>query len=84
MTDVKNVVCKMRCTTKKEECWSGSPEHQASTVQLQPVYAENGPNKSWSEATPSGQVELRITNKAAHAAFELGKCYLVTFAQTEE
>jgi hypothetical protein len=37
------------------------------------------PNKSFSEATPSGKIELSITNKKAHGFFRAGREYLVTF-----
>lgn len=78
------VICKMRCTEKSDRCWGSGPEKQQSVVKLQPIYATEGPNKSWSEATPSGQIELTITNKKAFDAFALGQCYLVNFSPTEE
>jgi hypothetical protein len=36
-------------------------------------------NKTWSEATPSGSVELSISNTAAYDAFTLGEFYFVDF-----
>ena len=46
-----------------------------------PVYSSdpNDPNKTFSDATPSGKIELSITNKAAHGFFQAGHEYLVTF-----
>lgn len=51
-------------------------------VKMQPV---NGPgNKTWSDATPSGQIEMAITNPAAVAQFEVGKCYYLDFTPAPE
>lgn len=86
MSDVTggDVICKMRVTEKSDKAWGSGPERTQSTVKLQPVYANEGPNKTWSDATPSGQIELNITNRLAFDRFELGKCYLVMFKQTTE
>lgn len=37
------------------------------------------PNRSWSEATPSGQISMHINNPGAFGHFTPGKEYLVTF-----
>lgn len=85
MGDVKKVVAKMRCVEKADRvAYSNDPKAKHTTVKLQPVYANEGPNKSWSEATPSGQVEMQITNQSAVDAFELGSSYLITFEKTED
>lgn len=85
VTGVKlNVVAKMRCVERRDSQHSADPAQKSTTVRLQPVYAESGANATWSKYTPSGQVELQITNPAAVEAFELGKCYLVTFSQASE
>jgi hypothetical protein len=46
-----------------------------------PVYDANpeSPNFEWSQATPSGYIELTITNEAAFSAFEVNTEYLLTF-----
>lgn len=46
-----------------------------------PVYDSDpaAPNFEWSQATPSGYIELAITNEAAFSQFEPGKEYLLTF-----
>lgn len=49
-------------------------------VKLAPVYDDgNGVNKTWSAATPQGQIAMSITNPDAIAAFELGKSYYIDF-----
>jgi hypothetical protein len=53
----------------------------SESITASPVYSSdpNDPNKSFSEATPSGKIELEITNKVAHGFFVAGHEYLVTF-----
>ena len=48
-------------------------------VILEPVVADCPENKSWSKWTPSGRVELIITNPPAYEAFEPGREYLASF-----
>lgn len=40
---------------------------------------EGSENTFFSQATPSGTIEMTIDNPAAAAQFELGKCYYVDF-----
>ena len=50
------------------------------TIELKPVI--NGePNKDWSKWTPSGLIELSVTNEAAAEWFEshIGKPLAITF-----
>lgn len=55
------------------------------TINLQPVYSSDpqSENYTWSQATPSGQIQLFISNPAAADAFELGAEYLVDFTKVE-
>lgn len=58
----------------------------ATTVHLNAVYSSdpNSENKAFSDATPSGQINISIANdKPALEAFELGKSYYVDFTPTE-
>lgn len=50
-------------------------------VSFHPVYDSNpeSENHKWSEATPSGEIEMSITNPSACGIFEEGKEYLVDF-----
>lgn len=69
-----NILAKMKCHEVSKTEWG-------ETVKLEPVHADCPENKTFAEATPSGKLELTITNKAAHGAFEAGKSYLVTIAE---
>jgi len=56
------------------------------TVTLQPVYSDkkDSPNYTWSQYTPTGKIEMTITNPAALGKFEPGKAYNIEFSQVEE
>lgn len=41
-------------------------------------------NESWSAATPSGQLNIHISNPAAFEQFEEGKYYYLHFTPVEE
>jgi hypothetical protein len=73
---------KMRCSWNQPTQWS-TEESPAHVVRLTPVYDADPdhPNFGWSKATPSGQVELTITNPAAFENFEVNKEYLLTFEE---
>ncbi len=47
------------------------------------MYDPEGPNKSWTKWTPSGEVKLDITNPEALKEFEVGKFYGSTFEKLE-
>jgi hypothetical protein len=71
-----NVVAKFRCVENAEQDQALYPG--ASKVRLEAVTSGPG-NESWSKWTPSGRVELWVTNPAAVAALEVGRDYLLTF-----
>lgn len=52
-------------------------------VFLNPVYSSDpaSPNYSWSQATPSGKLEMTITNPGAFEQFGVGKEFLMTFQE---
>ena len=56
-------------------------------VILSPINAYNSENteenKSFWDATPSGEIKLVITNKGSYDFFEPGKTYSVDFAEAE-
>lgn len=57
-----------------------------TTVKLNPVYSTdpNHENKSFADATPSGDITLQINKgRPAANAFELGKEYYVDFTPAE-
>lgn len=49
------------------------------TIKLSPIYSNDpkSPNYSWSKATPSGAIDLTITN--LEAKFIPGNSYFITF-----
>lgn len=51
------------------------------TVELSAVAGSPG-NESWSSATPSGRLEMTISNPDAAEQFELGEHYLLRFEHT--
>lgn len=53
----------------------------AETVKLTPVAGDE--NKPWSMYTPSGSVELAITNPDAVKQFRVGGLYFVDFTPAE-
>lgn len=55
-------------------------------VHLSPVYSGDkaSPNYSWSSATPSGKLEMTITNPGAYEQFAVGKTFLMTFQEVKE
>jgi hypothetical protein len=73
------VQAKVRCIGNSSPQWDS-----AGTMRLArftPVYDSDpaSPNFEWSQATPSGYLELAITSAAAFGAFEVGQEYLLTF-----
>jgi hypothetical protein len=55
-------------------------------VTLMPVfgtYGDGKDNESWSKYTPSGKIEMSITNPAAIDKLEKGKAYFVDFTPVE-
>jgi hypothetical protein len=70
----------------KRCCDMGDSGNVAVEVQLQPVFSgkDENANKSWSKWTPSGQVQMQITNPEASGQFEVGKPYFVDFTPAGE
>lgn len=67
-------------------CSSLIPSYYTTTVGLSAVYSSDptSENKAFSDATPSGQINISIANdKPALAAFEIGKSYYVDFTPVE-
>lgn len=55
-----------------------SPSKQiAINLSFYPVYESEGPNKAWSEATPSGNLTMYVTNPAVFDAFKPGQSYYI-------
>jgi len=41
-------------------------------------------NRQWSKYTPSGDLNLVISNESAHGKIKAGKCYYVDIEETEQ
>jgi hypothetical protein len=67
------------CGKKAVQYGPGHPLY--NIVELSPASGKG--NEAWSEAPPSGKIELTITNPQALAAFEVGKFYFVDFIPDE-
>jgi len=52
-------------------------------VELQPVYGDGKANDQWSEATPSGKLEMTISVKGAQGKFEPSKEYFLDISEAE-
>lgn len=67
------VRAKFNCSAKKVACWRGGKP--VNIVELDAISGKG--NEEWSEATPSGKVEMTLTNPAVFGAFEVGQDYYV-------
>jgi hypothetical protein len=69
------VRCKLRCNSVTDN------GHGQRDVVLNPVYDSNreSPNFRWSQATPSGEIKLTITNPGAFDQFVEGQHYFADF-----
>ena len=75
----------MRVTAREEsiELHQDSDKPASVCVKLQPIFNVEGANASWSKYTPSGQLELTITNAAAYEAIKSGRTYAVTLQEVD-
>jgi hypothetical protein len=75
------VQAKVRCIANTPPAWDASGTMR--TARFTPVYDPDpaSPNFAWSQATPSGYVELTITNPAAFVEVEVNGEYTLTFEE---
>jgi hypothetical protein len=52
-------------------------------VSLHPVYAGEGEDRTFWDATPSGRIELNITNRQALDQFRSGQKFYIDFTPAE-
>jgi hypothetical protein len=69
---------KMRCTWNQQTQWA-TIDQDTHIVRFAPVSGDSDENKEWSKYTPSGSIEMHITNPAAFDQFEENAEYLLTF-----
>lgn len=58
-------------------------DHSMTEIRLLPVFADDGPNKTWAKATPAGELKMTITNPPAADFFELGRSYFLDFTPAD-
>jgi len=79
------VKAKFKCTSAQPYSNDGGQTTAGKNISLSAVIAynadgtRNDENEGWSEATPSGTVNMHISNPAAFDQFEEGKEYYLTF-----
>ncbi|MEB7925463.1 hypothetical protein NGJ69_17240 [Atlantibacter hermannii] len=66
------VRAKFHCTSIQK-----SPDHSSAVVTLGAVTTGSVENESWSKYTPSGQLQMVVSNPAAFGQFEQGKEYFI-------
>jgi hypothetical protein len=72
---------KMRCISNERPSYN--QDGSMRVFRFTPVYDSDphSGNFAWSQATPSGYVELNVTNQAAFDSVEPGREYLLTFEE---
>lgn len=71
------VVAKFYVSALNKSYYPDQSEKPSESVTLNPCGGED--NKQWSKWTPSGSIQMTITNQAALEQFEIGKEFFVTF-----
>ncbi len=77
-----NVQARFKVTEIKH-VGTGSKEIRLAVVTMNAVYGDGKGNESWSKATPSGKIEMNITNPAAIEALVVDQVYQITFAPVD-
>jgi hypothetical protein len=76
------VKAKVRCIgNSKPQYYPDDSEDTARLVRFTPVYDADpqSPNYEWSQATPSGYIELFVSNPDAFDKFQVGVEYMLMF-----
>ncbi len=59
-------------------------KHESRTVKMDAVSDDGGDNESWSEATPSGKLEMTINNPSAFDTFVINGEYYLDITPVEK
>ena len=75
-----SVIAKFRCLSVE------APGVGYENVKFEPRYEDGDAavNNSWSEATPSGKLEMCISNPALLGHFKAGRQYMLTIDEAPE
>ncbi|QIT28549.1 hypothetical protein [Raoultella terrigena] len=60
-----------------------SPDNSTAVVNMMAVTTGSAENETWSKYTPSGQLQMVISNPAAVEQFEQGKEYFIDITPAE-
>lgn len=71
----------MEIIKAKFQCGAVRKTVYGENVECTPVISGSEENKSFSAATPSGKLELMITNPEAYGSFVPGKSYYITIEE---
>jgi len=75
-----SVRAKFKCYSKEMKEQGAAP---AAALTFYASYGEGEDNKDWSKWTPSGTLQMTISNPAAFDWFEPGKEYYLDFTEAE-
>ena len=77
------VQAKVRCIGNMVPQYSEQDAEGPRVVRFTPVWDPDpsSPNHEWSQATPSGYMELYITNPGAYGTFTVGAEYMISFEE---
>lgn len=75
---MSNMRAKFTLQKIEQHAVSGSDECLCN-VEFAAVAADSEDNKDWSQWTPSGKIEMTITNPEAMKGLEVGKAYFIDF-----
>lgn len=70
---------KFICQSLNISKYAGGESHSVILTPVTPYNSEGQENKSFWDATPTGEIKLTITNKEAVKLFEPGKKYYIDF-----
>lgn len=75
------VKARMRVVGRGEKNWSEGKKVDAVEVKLQCVYSSDpaSPNHTFSQASPSGELTIMITNPTAFQQFAIGQTFDIDF-----
>lgn len=80
---IMSVKAKFVCGYVQKTYAADGKTQNGVNVSFYAVYGGGEDNKSWSEATPSGQLNMFISNPAVFGAFEAGKNYFLTLESAD-
>lgn len=74
-----NTRSKFICQSVMNTKYAGGESHTVILTPVTPYNSDGEENKTFWDATPSGEIKLTITNKSAVDVFQPGKKYYVDF-----